>query len=130
MVKALSCLLFVKTEAPMKRTLWYLIGLGIIIGLGYMLTLTSTTEVSNTATSTPEIVETQPSAEELLEQATQAMIADAIAAKQADIDAAKEDAAAKVEATMKLEIERDVRQHLSTSNKERIIEIEKETKVY
>lgn len=130
MVRAFSCPLLVKTKTLMKRTLWYLIGLGIFIGLGYLLaTKSNDVTVNNTATSQIEVVK-PPSSEERLEQATQAMIAEAIAAKQANIDAAKEAAAQKVEGTMKLDIEREVRQRLSTTNKERIVEIEKETKVY
>lgn len=109
-----------------------LLGLGIIgTTLGYLAFQSSETYVDNTpsqvATSTNAA---GPSASELLEAATQKMIEDAITASSSDIEAAKVEAASRVESEMKLKIEREVRASLQEQNAGRIEEIDKETKVY
>lgn len=116
----------------MKRTLGVLIGLGIVIGLGYLLFFHgSTTSVTNepvsTATST---VEVQPTAAELLEQATQELIAEAISASSTEIEAAKNAAADAEEEAWHLKIERQVRAEMQASNDARLEAIDKETGAY
>lgn len=117
----------------MKRIAIYVIGVGIFIGAIYLLVEHPSTQEFKAEVNEPaemQTVEPTPSANELLEAATQALIEEAIAAKQSEIDVAKEAAATQVEKNMKLEIEAEVRDQLQKSNEERIIEIEKETLVY
>jgi hypothetical protein len=117
----------------MKRTLIAVIGLGGVIGLGYVLLGGSTYEAENTpqtlATSTSAVV-AEPTAAELLETATQEMIAEAIAASSLEIEMAKEQAATAVELQMEREIEREVRASIKADNDARITEIDKETGAY
>lgn len=116
----------------MKRTLVAVIGLGIVIGLGYVLLGGSTYEVKNEpqliATSTSVAV--IPTAAELLETATQQMITEAIEEASTEINTAKEQAAREVELQMEREIERVVRAGIKSENDARITEIDKETGAY
>ena len=113
----------------MKRTLGVFLGLGIVIGLGYVLLGGNTTEVYNrpaiSATSTDAVV-IKPTAAEMLEAATQELIKEAIAASSTDIESAKQAAAERVEKDMHLKIEREVRLELSDSNDGALDQIEKE----
>ena len=102
----------------MKRTLGVFLGLGIVIGIGYVLFGGSTTTVYNqpevTSTSTDAVVKPTPA--ELLETATQELIAEAITASSTDIEAAKKEAADRIEKEMHLKIEREVRLQITDSN--------------
>lgn len=116
----------------MKRTLGVFLGLGIVIGLGYLLLFFgSTTSVINEpvsiATST---VEVKPTAAELLELATQEMIAEAIAASSTEIEAAVEAAADAERTAWELKIEREVRAGLQADNGARLEAIDKQTGIY
>lgn len=102
----------------MKSTLGVFLGLGIVIGLGYVFFGENTTTVNRpevSATST-DAVEVKPSAAELLEQATQKMIAEAVAASSTEIVAAQKEAADRIEKEMLLKIERQVRLQITDSN--------------
>lgn len=102
----------------MKRTIGVFLGLGIVIGLGYVLFGGSTTTVYNApsvATST-DAVEVKLSPAEMLEQATQELIAEAIAASSTEIEAAQKEAADRIEKEMHLKIEREVRLQITDSN--------------
>lgn len=103
----------------MKRTLGVFLGLGIVIGIGYVLLGGNTTTVYNrpevTSTSTDAVV-AKPTAAELLEQATQELIAEAITASSTDIEAAKKEAADRIEKEMHLKIEREVRLQITDNN--------------
>ena len=116
----------------MKRTLGVFLGLGIVIGLGYLVFVqgSTTTVVNDSLSMATSTVEVGPSAAELLEQATQEMIAEAIAASSTEIESAVEAAAQSEREAWELKIERDVRGGLQEENDARIIEIEKQTKVY
>ena len=111
----------------MKRTLGVFLGLGIIIGLGYVLFGGSTTTVylpEVKATSTDAVVKPTPA--ELLETATQELITEAINASSSDIEAAKQEAADRIEKEMHLKIEREVRLQITDSNDGKLEKIEKD----
>lgn len=112
----------------MKRTLGVVMGLGIVIGLAYVLlggnTVTVINEPSPAATSTDAAP--LPSPADLMEQATQKLIAEARAASSTEIELAKAEAANRVEKEMNLKIEREVRQRLSKTNTVALQNIEKE----
>jgi hypothetical protein len=118
MVRGLRSPLVIKTKASMKRTLGVFLGLGIVIGIGYVTLGGDTTieydrpEVSST--STDAVV--KPTAAELLESATQELIIEAITASSSDIEAAKKEAADRIEKEMHLKIERAVRLQITDSN--------------
>ncbi len=117
----------------MKRTLGVLIGLGIVIGLGYtIISHESTTVVNNQPVSngTSTAVTVQPTAADLLEEATKKLIAEAIAASSTEIEAAKEAAAQAEETAWHLKIERQVRAELQAENDARLEAIDKETGAY
>ena len=117
----------------MKRTLVAVVGLGIVIGLGYLLIGGNTIEVKNEpqtlATSTSAVV-AEPTAADLLEEATQQMIAEAIAASSTEIDIAADEAATAVRQKMEQDIERDVRAAIKAEHNARIEEIDRETGDY
>ena len=119
----------------MKRILGVFLGLGIVIGLGYLAVTTgSTTTVTkdspmSTATSTND-VEVKPTAAEMLEEATQELIAEAIAASSSEIDGAVEAAAEAERTAWELKIEREVRAGLQANNGARLDAIDKETGAY
>jgi len=117
----------------MKRTLGVFLGLGIVIGLGYVLLGGNTTTVYNrpevSATSTDAVV-AKPTAAELLEKATQEMIAEAIAASSTDIEKAVAEAAEAERTAWELKIERQVRAGLQSENDARLDAIDKETGAY
>lgn len=116
----------------MKRTLVAVVGLGIVIGLGYLLLGGNTIEVENepqiTATSTKAVAE--PTAAELLEAATLQMIEEAIASSSERIDKAADEAATAVRQQMEREIERDVRASIRADHDAQIEVIDKETGAY
>lgn len=102
----------------MKRTLGVFLGLGIIIGLGYLAVTDNTAEYNRpeiSATSTDAVV-AKPTAAELLEVATQELIAEAIVASSTEIEEAKKEAADRIENEMHLKIEREVRLQITDSN--------------
>ena len=113
----------------MKRTIGVFLGLGIVIVIGYVLFGGSTTEIYNrpevSATSTDAVV-AKPTAAELLEQATQELIAEAIAASSTDIETAKKEAADRIEKEMHLKIEREVRLQITDKNDGALEAIEKD----
>lgn len=117
----------------MKRTFVAVVGLGGVIGLGYLLLGGNTIEVKNEpqtlATSTSAVV-IEPTAAELLEAATQEMIAEAITASSSEIDQAADEAATAVRLQMERDIERDVRASIKADHDARIDEIDKETGAY
>ena len=114
----------------MLRTLGVILGLGIIGTVGYLAFQPDEISVDNTQTEVTSTEAAGPTAEQLLEAATQKMIEEAVNASSTEIEAAKAEAASRVEKEMKLTIERKVRAKVHASNSARIDEIDKETKVY
>lgn len=107
----------------MKRIL-YVVGIGLIGVLGYW-GFTYENVETFTRPEVPYIeVEPEPTPEELMEQATQKLIASAIAASSTQIEQAKEEAAKRVEDEMKLKIEKQVRDDIAAHNDKRQQEIE------
>lgn len=116
----------------MKRTLGVFLGLGFVIGLGYLaITHESELEVTNDSMSDQtSIVEVKPTAAEMLEMATQELIDEAIAASSTEINAAVEAAAEAERSAWELKIEREVRAGLQADNDARLDAIDKETGAY
>ena len=115
----------------MKRA-YVVIGLGGVIGLGFLLFGGGTIEVKNEpqtlATSTSAVEE--PSPAELMEVATQKLIDEAIMASSTEIKAAQMLAATEIEVKMERDIERTVRANIKEDNDTRLIEIDKESGAY
>ena len=113
----------------MKRTLGVLIGLGIVSGAFYIVanygsTVDAINETGTSAASTDAVA--APTAAELLEEATQKLILEAITASSTEIEAAKVQAAERVEAEMHREIERKVRLEIEATNTGALDKLEKE----
>lgn len=119
----------------MKRTFVAVVGLGTVIGLGWLLlfggsTIEFTKEPQVSATSTSAAVEVQPTAAELLEAATLQMIEEAINASSTEIEKAADEAATAVRQQMQREIERGVRASITAEHEAQIEAIDKETGAY
>ena len=115
----------------MKRTLVVVIGLGIVIGLGYLLLegnkIIAENEPQTLATSTDAVIKVQEDPFELL---VAEMTEEAITASSTEINAAIEKAAEVERTRFHRDIERKIRIKLGGKNDTRIIEIDKETGEY
>lgn len=108
----------------MKRIL-YVVGIGLVVILGIVISRVGSITEYTQPIEVPSIHAPEPTPEELMEQATQKLIASAIAASSTSIEQAKEEAAKKVEDEIKLKIEKQVRDQMAATNEERQAEIEK-----
>lgn len=107
----------------MKRIL-YVVGIGLVVILGSVISRVGSTTEYTQPIEIPSILEPEPTPEELMEQATQKLIAQAIAASSTEIETAKEEAAKQVEDELKLKIEKKVRDSIAAVNDRRQQEIE------